>query len=267
MQGTALEATQANRRWAGEPSSAEQVSLVPMSRILEGLRDAFGWWLSQITRTLSTRRLDDDPKSCFLNDQGGLMRSAPHGALLLAFVLAANSPSPVGAQVSGGELRSAVFVGDEALVRKLVASKETANSANGDGLTATMVAAALGRTAILKRLAAAGVSVNAKDKTGATAVMFASYFGQLDAVKLLVVNGATIAAKTSLGGQFTAMDFAQLPPRGESNKELHDRRLAVAEFLTSKGASTRKLTPEDLLFAWTTNDLAATLEKAKAERR
>lgn len=170
------------------------------------------------------------------------------------------------AQSAGSQLRDAVFGGDDTLVRKLAVNKVAVNATSSEGVTPLMIASALGRSAALKVLLTSGADVGTATKSGVTALMFATCFGQLEAAQALVDRGAKIETTAMLG--YRAIDFslAQCEGRGERSQELSARKVAVAKYLTSKGAAAKNLTGDDILFFLTTHNLKTVLDKAQAER-
>jgi ankyrin repeat protein len=85
------------------------------------------------------------------------------------------------AQDQGAQLRRALFAGHTSQVTPLATSKAAVNSADGDGVTPLMIAAALGQSQAVKILLAAGAAIEAQTKIDKiSALIFASDLGHLE---------------------------------------------------------------------------------------
>jgi thiosulfate/3-mercaptopyruvate sulfurtransferase len=103
-------------------------------------------------------------------------------------------------------LMKASHIGDDDVVRLLIAAGASLNARNHDGNNALWLACVGGRMDIIDLLAAAGVDIDNSNDNGATALMYAASAGKADVVARLLAHGADIALE-SLDG-FTALDMA-----------------------------------------------------------
>ena len=106
-------------------------------------------------------------------------------------------------------------------------SKSVVNSADADGMTPLMIAAALGQTQVVKALLAAGALVEAQTKTDKiSALIFAADLGHLEATQALVEGGASVKATDKEG--YSAIDYAIIGNAGDTKTD-SDRTVAVAK--------------------------------------
>ncbi len=173
-------------------------------------------------------------------------------------------PSAVKANVAAPAVANAAEHGDDAAVRRLVASGANVNVPQGDGMTALhwaaqrgdaamadalirahanvnaatvidaytplLIAAKGGQAAVVRALINAGANVNAVAGTGATPLHLAAQSGNADAVAALLDKGADPNAKETLWGQ-TPLVFAA-----------EDNRADVIRLLIKRGADVNVLT-------------------------
>ena len=93
--------------------------------------------------------------------------------------------------LSSGSLLSAVFNGQEYLVRGRLAAGADPEQKDERGYTAVLIAARLGHWTMLADLLAAGASPRPLDDSGRSALHHAAYAGETDAVKALLAAGAS----------------------------------------------------------------------------
>ena len=173
-------------------------------------------------------------------------------------------PTAVKANVAAPAVANAAEHGDDAAVRRLVASGANVNVPQGDGMTALhwaaqrgdaamagalirahanvnaatvidaytplLIAAKGGQAAVVRALINAGANVNAVAGTGATPLHLAAQSGNADAVAALLDKGADPNAKETLWGQ-TPLVFAA-----------EDNRADVIRLLIKRGADVNVLT-------------------------
>jgi uncharacterized protein len=111
-------------------------------------------------------------------------------------------------------LQRAVYAGDVAAVRRLIAAGADPRASNLFGATPMMLAAVRGDAAIIGVLLAAGVDADSPNDEGQTALMVVARTGNLDAAGLLLRHGANVRAHENWGGQTALMwAAAQSQPR------------------------------------------------------
>jgi len=121
-------------------------------------------------------------------------------------------------------LQWAVFNGDVAEVKRLLAAGADVSLANHYGASPMGLAAEVGNTEILRLLLKAGADANSPNQDGQTALLSVARTGNLEAARLLMEFGARIDARETFGGQ-TALMWASARRHPE-----------MMEFLISKGA-------------------------------
>jgi len=102
-------------------------------------------------------------------------------------------------------LQWAVYQGDAARVKQLLAAGADVSIANDYGATPMSLAAVVADTEILKLLLAAGADADSPNQDGQTALMLVARTGNVEAAKLLLEHGATVDARESFGGQTALM--------------------------------------------------------------
>lgn len=166
----------------------------------------------------------------------------------IAFALvlpAAITTAYVLAQDRGTQFRRAVATGNLAEIQKLAPSKDVVNSADSQGLTPLMIAAALGKSKIVVYLLKAGANIEATTaEWKAPALMFAANFGRMEAATALVDAGANVKAVDKEG--YTCVDYCILPTTGQTEAD-SDRAVAVGKYLGSKGAPPTKVKKDDIV--------------------
>ncbi len=103
-------------------------------------------------------------------------------------------------------LMKASHIGEEDIVRLLIAAGAIPNARNHDGNNALWLACVGGRMDIIDLLAKAGVDIDNRNDNGATALMYAASAGKGDVVARLLSLGADTAPETLDG--FSALDMA-----------------------------------------------------------
>ena len=98
-----------------------------------------------------------------------------------------------------GSLISAVFNGQEYLVRTRLAAGVDPDSRDGRGYTALLVAARLEHWQMVRDLVSAGASVNVRDDDGRTALHYAAFAGRRDTVAALLNAGADPGIRDKAG--------------------------------------------------------------------
>ena len=147
------------------------------------------------------------------------------------------------AQDRGAPLRRLAASGDLAAIQKLAPSKEIINSADSQGLTPLMIAAAVGKADVVAFLLKSGANTEATTTDWkATALMFAANFGRLQAATALIEAGANIKAVDKEG--YTCVDYCILPTSGQTEAD-RDRSIAVGKYLNSNGAPPTKMKKDD----------------------
>lgn len=92
--------------------------------------------------------------------------------------------------VPSASLLTAVFNGQEYLVRARLAAGSNPNVKDARGYTAMLIAARLGHWQMVQDLLNAGARVNAQDSSGRTALHYAAFANNADAVRALLAAGA-----------------------------------------------------------------------------
>jgi ankyrin repeat protein len=98
---------------------------------------------------------------------------------------------------AASDLFQSIRSNDCAAVKRLVSTREAANSRNQNGATALMYAALHADINCMKHLFNSGADPNAANPAGATPLIWAA--GDLEKVKLLVAHGADIKARSKEG--------------------------------------------------------------------
>ncbi len=109
------------------------------------------------------------------------------------------SGTGVSAAAARGSLVSAVFNGQEYLVRARLAAGANPDSRDKRGYTALLIASRLGYWTMVDDLLAAGASPLPRDKDGRSALHYAAFAGQAEAVKALLKAGASRTQKDKAG--------------------------------------------------------------------
>jgi ankyrin repeat protein len=102
-------------------------------------------------------------------------------------------------------LQWAVYEGNVAEVRRLLAAGADVALANDYGATPVSLAAEVGDAEILKLLLTAGADVDSPNAEGMTALMAVARTGNVEAAALLLEHGATVDAREGFGGQTALM--------------------------------------------------------------
>jgi ankyrin repeat protein len=102
-------------------------------------------------------------------------------------------------------LQWAVYNGDAAEVRRLLAAGADVSIANDYGATPMSLAAEVADTEILKLLLAAGANADSPNGDGQTALMAVARTGNVEAAQALLAHHATVDARESFGGQTALM--------------------------------------------------------------
>jgi ankyrin repeat protein len=102
-------------------------------------------------------------------------------------------------------LQWAVYEGNVAEVRRLIAAGADVTLGNEYGATPVSLAAEVGDAEILKLLLDAGADADSPNGEGQTALMAVARTGNVTAAKLLIDRGATVNAKEAWGGQTALM--------------------------------------------------------------
>lgn len=146
--------------------------------------------------------------------------------LLGASVVPAGSRPDVEARRPDGStaLQWAVFDGDVAEAKRLVAAGADVNATSNYGVNALLMAADISSTELIQLLLKHGANANAANPEGETALHLVARAGNVEAAKLLVKAGAKIDPRENWGGQTPLMWAAAR------------RQPAMVEFLLSKGA-------------------------------
>jgi ankyrin repeat protein len=121
-------------------------------------------------------------------------------------------------------LMQAVYAGDLAKTRRLLAGHADVNAANAYGVNAMLLAADASNTALIQALLKAGAKANSANPDGESALHLVARAGNVEAARLLIAAGAKIDARENFGGQTPLMWAAAR------------RHPQMVELLASKGA-------------------------------
>lgn len=121
-------------------------------------------------------------------------------------------------------LQWAVYEGDVARVRELIAAGADVNASNDYGSNAMQLAAEIADIGMLRILLDAGADADSPNPESQTTMMLVARTGVVEAAELLVEHGATVDAKEDWGGQSALMWAAAR------------RHPDMVEFLISHGA-------------------------------
>jgi ankyrin repeat protein len=102
-------------------------------------------------------------------------------------------------------LHRAIYAGDVAETRRLIAAGADPRAANVFGATAMMLAAAHGDAAVIRVLLEAGADPDSPTDEGQTALMAVARTGNVEAARLLLRHGAKVNARETWGGQTALM--------------------------------------------------------------
>ncbi|MEJ0100743.1 MAG: ankyrin repeat domain-containing protein [Pseudomonadota bacterium] len=102
-------------------------------------------------------------------------------------------------------LHRAIYAGDVAETKRLLAAGADARAANLFGATPLMLAAARGDAALIRLLLDAGVDPNSPNSEGQTALMAVARTGNVDAASVLLKRGAKVQDHEQWGGQTALM--------------------------------------------------------------
>jgi hypothetical protein len=125
-----------------------------------------------------------------IREDNGYRFSGAH--LTLGFVYRQSSNRP-------GGLLSAVFNGQEYLVRSRLAAGADPNEKDERGYSALLVAARLGHWGIADQLLSYEASANPRDGDGRSPLHYAAFAGNEDAVRLLLAAGAIKGSRDNAG--------------------------------------------------------------------
>src|SRR6478736_6798071 len=120
-------------------------------------------------------------------------------------------PAPQAEPDGTTALHRAVYAGDVAAARKLIAGGADARAANLFGATPLMLAATAGNAEMIKLLLDAGAPANEANEEGQTPLMAVARTGNVEAAKLLLARGAKVGASEHWGGQ-TALTSMRTAP-------------------------------------------------------
>ena len=118
---------------------------------------------------------------------------------------ATQPPAPQAEPDGTTALHRAVYAGDVAAARKLIAGGADARAANLFGATPLMLAATAGNAEMIKLLLDAGAPANEANEEGQTPLMAVARTGNVEAAKLLLGRGAKVGASEHWGGQTALM--------------------------------------------------------------
>jgi ankyrin repeat protein len=126
---------------------------------------------------------------------------------VLAFVMAVAWAAGAAGQQGDGStpLLRAVYQGDQAAVRRLIAARADVNAANRLGMTPLLMASRLGNAAVADALLKAGANPHASGPEGETALMAAAGAGSVDIVRALLARGANVNAREEAENQDALM--------------------------------------------------------------
>jgi uncharacterized protein len=102
-------------------------------------------------------------------------------------------------------LQWAVFKGDVAQAKKLLAAGADVKAMNAYGVNAMQLAADAANTELIRLLLKAGADPNSPNPDGETALHLVARSGNVEAAKLLLKAGAVVDARESFGGQTPLM--------------------------------------------------------------
>jgi len=118
----------------------------------------------------------------------------------------ASKGAPAGTTPDGATpLMQAVYKGDVAQVKRLLAGHANVNAANAYGVDAMLLAAEASNTELIDLLLKAGAKANAANPDGETALHLVARSGNVEAAKLLLKAGAKVDARETFGGQTPLM--------------------------------------------------------------
>jgi len=141
-------------------------------------------------------------------------------------------------------LEWAVFHGDIAETKKLLAAGADAKAVNAYGASAMQLAADASNTELIRVLLKAGADANSPNPDGETALHLVARAGNVEAAKLLLKAGAEVDARESFGGQ-TPLMWAVARRHPEMVELLADKgadvnaRSAVRDYLRVATAESR----------------------------
>ena len=144
--------------------------------------------------------------------------------LLVSTGVAAEADAPASRPDGSTPLQWAVFEGDSAEVKRLLAAGADPSVMNAYGVDAIQLAADESNTELLRLLLKAGANPNSVNPDGETVMHLVARSGNLDAARLLVSAGAQVDARERFGGQ-TPLMWATAR-----------RHPDLVQFLASKGA-------------------------------
>jgi ankyrin repeat protein len=144
--------------------------------------------------------------------------------VLMATGVAAEADAPASHPDGSTPLQWAVFQGNFAAVKRLLAAGADPNVVNHYGVDAIRLAADASNTGLLRLLLKAGANPNSVNADGETVLHLVARSGNLDAAKLLVNAGALVDPRERFGGQ-TPLMWATARRHPE-----------LVQFLASKGA-------------------------------
>ena len=153
-----------------------------------------------------------------------LAATAMAAALLISTAVAAEPGGPALRPDGSTPLQWAVFEGNLAEVKRLLATGADPRAMNHYGVDAMQLAAEASDTELIRLLLHAGANPNSVNADGETALHLVARSGNVAAAKLLVSAGAQIDARERFGGQTPLMwaTARRHPP--------------MVQFLASKGA-------------------------------
>jgi ankyrin repeat protein len=144
--------------------------------------------------------------------------------LLMSAGVAATAGAPASHPDGSTPLQWAVFDGDIAAVKRLLAAGADPGAINDYGVDAIQLAADASNTELIRLLLKAGANPNSVNADGETVLHLVARSGNLDAAKLLVKAGAQVDPRERFGGQ-TPLMWATAR-----------RHPALVQFLASRGA-------------------------------
>lgn len=121
-------------------------------------------------------------------------------------------------------LMQAVYQGDLAQTKRLLAGHAKVNAVNAYGVSAMLLAAEAANTQLIDLLLKAGAKANSANPDGETALHLVARAGNVEAAKLLLAHGAKVDARERFGEQTPLMWAAAR------------RHPEMVELLASKGA-------------------------------